>query len=223
MKPFSPNSGAGQKTLPQSLQQAQGLDRYTLMHQTLQSSFHRHSASCGCGKEIEEMDKLLERRRRFLAGKILFKKDSTKVAQFPDPKSSPDEEAVGDTKTAGERGRAFAAERRRKQAQALAPSEAAAAKGMEKSLRNGKRRVFGNKLRKTMFRGAEKRVFLLLPIGENREPTTDAKCRCGSIFSRGGQKTDLSKFEWCLFCRLGKKKRTLLRKTDRVQLFLELN
>ena len=68
------------------------------------------------------MDKLVERRRRFLAGKILFKKESTKVAQFRDPQSRPDEEAVGDTKTAGERGRAFAAERRRrKQTQALAP------------------------------------------------------------------------------------------------------
>jgi len=56
-----------------------------------------------------------------------------------------------------------------------------------------------------MFRGAEKTVFFLLSIGENREPTTDAKRRCGSIFcKRSGAKTDLSKFEGCLFSRLGR-------------------
>lgn len=66
--------------------------------------------------------------------KILSKNETIKIAQYPDPKSRPDEEAVGDTTTAGERGRAFAAEKRRgKQAQALAPREAATAKGMEKA------------------------------------------------------------------------------------------
>ena len=33
-----------------------------------------------------------------------------------------------------------------------------------------------------MFRGAEKTVSFLLSIGENREPTTDAKRWCESIF-----------------------------------------
>ena len=76
------------------------------------------------------MDKLLERRWRFLVEKkemrtvvqkILSKKETIRIAQYPDPKSRADEEAVGDSTTAGERGRAFAAEKRReKQAQALA-------------------------------------------------------------------------------------------------------
>ena len=46
--------------------------------------------------------------------RILSKKETIKIAQYPDPKSRPDEQAVGDTTTAGERGRAFAAEKKRK-------------------------------------------------------------------------------------------------------------
>ena len=49
MKSCSPNSAAGRKT--QSWHQAQNRARYTPMHQTLQSSFHPQSASCGCGEK----------------------------------------------------------------------------------------------------------------------------------------------------------------------------
>ena len=43
-----------------------------------------------------------------------LQKKNTKIAQYSDPKSRPDEQAVGDTTTAGQRGRAFAAEKKRK-------------------------------------------------------------------------------------------------------------
>ena len=43
-----------------------------------------------------------------------LQKKNIKIAQYSDPKSRPDEQAVGDTTTAGQRGRAFAAEKKRK-------------------------------------------------------------------------------------------------------------
>ena len=76
---------------------------------------------------------------------------------------------------------------------------------------------------KTMYRGAEKTVFLLLPLGENGEPITDTKVPLwGYYVQEKAKKMQLSKVDSCLFCRLGREKRTPSRKQGRVvQLFVE--
>ena len=76
---------------------------------------------------------------------------------------------------------------------------------------------------KTMYRGAEKTVFFLLPLGENGEPITELKYHYGAIMcKRRRKKRDLPKVDSCLFCRLGREKRTPSRKQGGVvQLFVE--
>ena len=76
---------------------------------------------------------------------------------------------------------------------------------------------------KTMYRGAEETVFFLLLLGENGEPITNKQGTIMGLFcARGDEKMQLSKVDRCLFCRLGRDKRTPSRKQDRlVQLFVE--
>ena len=76
---------------------------------------------------------------------------------------------------------------------------------------------------KTMYRGAEKTVFFLLPLGENEGPITDAEVPLWGYFvQEEAKKMQLSKVDGWLFCRLGREKRTPSRKQDRpVQLFVE--
>lgn len=71
---------------------------------------------------------------RSVVQKILSEKETIKIAQYPDPKSRPDEEAVGDSTTAGERGRAFAAEKKKRKACiSFGSVRGCYAKGMEKA------------------------------------------------------------------------------------------
>ena len=74
-----------------------------------------------------------------------------------------------------------------------------------------------------MYRGAEKTVFFLLPLGENGEPITDAEVPLwGCFVQEEAKKMQLSKVDSCLFCRLGREKRTPSRKQGRVvPLFVE--
>lgn len=94
------------------------------------------------------------------------------------PKPNPDAKAVGNTIAAGERGRAFKAEkrrRRRRQAQASPAGGARVAKAM------GKGEYLATSYGETMYRGAEKTVFFLLLLGEKGEPITDAEVPDGAI------------------------------------------
>lgn len=76
---------------------------------------------------------------------------------------------------------------------------------------------------KTMYRGAAKTVFFLLPLGENGEPITNAEVPLWGYFvQEEAKKMQLSKVDGCLFCRLEREKRTPSRKHYRlVQLFVE--
>lgn len=85
-----------------------------------------HQGVAGKGQEGQ----LLERRWRFLVEKkemrsvvqkILSKKETIKIAQYPDPKSRPDEQAVEILQQLEKEEELLQQKRRGKQAQTLAP------------------------------------------------------------------------------------------------------
>lgn len=84
----------------------------------------------------------------------------------------------------------------------------------EKGLRNGRRRIFGNKLRRK-----GKRFSLFSYLEKTGSQLQTPKCRYGAILRKRRQKNATFKDDGCLFSLLGREKRTPLRKQERVTHF----
>lgn len=125
------------------------------------------------------------------------------------PKSNPGAKAFRNTVAAEERGRGFEAEKKNK---AGTGRRFAGRRGFRRK-RNGKRpsklKNLATSYEETMYRGAEETVFFLLPLGENGEPITNVEGQLWGYFvQEEAKKTQLSKVDGCLFCRLGREKKT---------------
>ena len=84
----------------------------------------------------------------------------------------------------------------------------------EKGLRNGRRRIFGNKLRRK-----GKRFSLFSYLEKTGSQLQTPKCRYGAILRKRRQKNATFKDDGCLFSLLEREKRTPLRKQERVTHF----
>lgn len=140
---------------------------------------------------------------RSVVQKILSKKETIKIAQYPDPKSRPDEQAVGDTTTTGESGRAFAAEKKRKAGTSFGSVRGCFRKrNGKKPLKWWKASIWQQVKKNKCFVAPRKRFSFFSQLAKTGSQRQMRSASVGLFSARGGAKTDLSKFEGCLFSRL---------------------